>query len=66
MEKIFLGINFGYDAGITILDKDNIYTALTERINYHKQSAEINFSILNAVLNSGNFKENHLDQKMSL
>ena len=35
---------------------------LTERINYYKQSTEINLSILDAALTLGNFKEDDFDQ----
>tara|TARA_Y100000590_G_C15186147_1_gene813161 strand:+ start:294 stop:476 length:183 start_codon:yes stop_codon:yes gene_type:complete len=35
---------------------------LIERINYYKQSTEINFSILDAALTLGNFKEDDFDQ----
>ena len=59
MKNVYLGINFGHDAGITVLKNYEIYSVLSERVNTCKQSAEINHNILNRVLNEAatNLKE---------
>lgn len=50
----YLGINFGHDAGISIVDNSSIHTVLSERVNGFKQSAEINESILCKALTLSN------------
>lgn len=46
----YLGINFGHDAALSIINNEKIFTILTERINGVKQSAEINAQYFNKCL----------------
>ena len=61
MENLFLGINFGHDAGITILKDQDIFTILSERVNYKKQSAEINHTIFDKILKDSNSKHSQIE-----
>ena len=50
----YLGINFGHDAGISVIDNSSIHTVLSERVNGFKQSAEINETVLDKALTVSN------------
>ena len=57
----YVGINFGHDAGITVIN-NNIFTVLSERVNYFKQSAEITEEIFERALNLAKLNKEEINE----
>lgn len=54
MQNTYLGINLGHDAGVTYLSDSRVCTLLSERVNGHKRSAEMNQAMLHDLLREVN------------